>query len=307
MNAVFTNPAGAPNVNQFTFFNIGGQTRRFPTVRLDANLGKNHHLENITNYQQFDGIVDFLNNVDPAFPDFPNHGSQRSNRFSNSSAWRWTITPNLVNEARFGLQGGTAFFFSEVTPAQFSNQGGVALNLNGALGITNATVTTSPSRRNTPVQQFNDNLNWVSGNHSFNFGFNLTRVSTWSTSATVVPTVAFGISSTLAADAAVFNAFSPLNATVGQQAAAATFYAGLVGRISSITRQQALSETNGQYTLQGDVVTRAQQTEWGIYGQDAWRVRPNLTLTGGLRWEVQGPFYSTERRNHSSLVCGTIW
>jgi hypothetical protein len=70
VNAVFTNPAGAPNVNQFTFFNIGGQTRRFPTVRLDANLGKNHHLENITNYQQFDGIVDFLNNVDPAFPDF---------------------------------------------------------------------------------------------------------------------------------------------------------------------------------------------------------------------------------------------
>jgi hypothetical protein len=292
VNAVFTNPAGAPNVNQFTFFNIGGQTRRFPTVRLDANIGKNHHLENVTNYQQFDGIVDFLNNVDPAFPDFPNHGSQRSNRFSNSSAWRWTITPNLVNEARFGLQGGTSFFFSEVTPAQFGNQGGIALNLNGALGITNATVTTAPSRRNTPVQQFNDNLNWVSGNHSLNFGFNLTRVSTWSTSSTVVPTAAFGISSTLAGDTTAFNAFLPLQNVVAQQAAAATFYAGLVGRISAITRVQALSETTGKYTLQGDVVTRAQQTEWGIYGQDAWRVRPNLTVTGGLRWEVQGPFYS---------------
>jgi outer membrane receptor protein involved in Fe transport len=142
------------------------------------------------------------------------------------------------------------------------------------------------------VQQFNDNLNWVRGNHSFNFGFNLTRVSTWSTSQTVVPTVAFGISSTLASDATAFGAFSSLAPTVNQQGAAATFYAGLVGRISAITRQQALSETTGRYTLQGDVVTRAQQTEWGIYGQDAWRVRPNLTLTGGLRWEVQGPFYS---------------
>src|SRR4030095_3692204 len=292
VNAVFTNPAGAPNVNQFTFFNIGGQTRRFPTVRLDANLGKNHHLENITNYQQFDGIVDFLNNVDPAFPGFPNHGSQRSNRFSNSSAWRWTITPTLVNEARFGLQGGTAFFFSEVTPAQFSNQGGVSLNLNGALGITNATVTTGPSRRNTPVQQFNDNLNWVRGHHSCNFGFTLPRVSTWSTSQTVVPTVAFGISSTLASDATAFGAFSSLAPTVNQQGAAATFYAGLVGRISAITRQQALSETTGRYTLQGDVVTRAQQTEWGIYGQDAWRVRPNLTFAGRLRGHVSGPFYS---------------
>jgi Carboxypeptidase regulatory-like domain len=292
VNAVFTNPAGAPNVNQFTFFNTGGQTRRFPTVRLDANLGKNHHLENITNYQQFDGVVDFLNNVDPAFPGFPNHGAQTSNRFSNSSGWRWTITPNIVNEARFGLTGGTSSFFGDVTAGQFTNQGGVALNLNGALGITNATVTTAPSRRNTPVKQFTDNLNWVTGNHSVNFGVSGTRVSQWSTSSTVVPTVGFGISSTLAPDAAAFNAFASLNATVAQQGNAATFYAGLVGRISSITRVAALSETTNKYTLQGDVVSRAQQTEYGVYGQDTWRMRPNLTLTGGLRWEVQGPYKS---------------
>src|SRR4030095_1770554 len=138
VNAVFNAVAGQPNVQQFTFFNPGGQIRRFPTVRFDANLGKNHHLENISNYQQFGGVVDFLNNVDPAFPGFPNHGSQQSNRFSNTSAWRWNIKPNLINEARFGLTGGTVFFFSEVTPAQFSNQGGVALNINSpGFGTTN--------------------------------------------------------------------------------------------------------------------------------------------------------------------------
>src|SRR5213078_479818 len=180
--------------------------------------------------------------------------------------------------------------------------GGVALNINSpGFGTTNATVTTGPERRNSPVKQFNDNLNWVHGNHSFNFGMSMTRINLWIVDATVVPTVNFGISSTLEAckpsdppscTQTAFNAFASLNDTVSQQGNAAAFYATLVGRISSITRQAALSEVTNKYTLQGDFTSRGQQTEYGIYGQDTWRIRPNLTLTGGLRWEVQGPFTS---------------
>jgi len=293
VNAVFTNVASNPNLQQFGFFNIGGQTRRFPTVRLDANLGKNHHLENISNYQQFDAVADFLNSVDPVFPGFPNHAAQTSNRFSNTSAWRWTLTPNLTNEARFGLVGGTSFFFAEVTPAQFANQGFASLNLNSpGFGVNTATATRSPERRNSPVKQFTDNVNWVHGNHSFNFDTSFTRVNLWIVDSTVVPQVNFGVSSTLTGDAAAFAAFSSLQPTVSQQANAANFYAMLAGRISSIARYAGLSEVSNKYTVQGDFTSRAQQTEYGIYAQDTWRFRPNITLTGGLRWEVQGPFQS---------------
>jgi hypothetical protein len=293
VNGVLSPVSGSPNVEQFGFFNTGAQLRRFPTVRLDANLGKNHHLENITNYQQFLTKVDFLNNVDPIFPGFPNHGSQTSNRFSNTSAWRWTVTPNIVNEARFGLTGGTVKFFGEVTPAQFANQGGVALNLNSSgFGVNNATATTGPELRNAPIKQFNDNLSWIHGKHAFNIGASLTRLNLWITDATVVPTVNFGVNSTLEATSPAFTAFASLQPTVSQQATAANFYATLVGRISSLTRYVGLSETTGKYTPQGFFTSRAQQTEYGLYGQDSWRIRPNLTLTGGLRWEVQGPFQS---------------
>jgi hypothetical protein len=293
VNGVLTSVASNPNLQQFGFFNTGGQTRRFPTVRLDANLGKSHHLENITNYQQFLNVVDFLNGVDPVFPGFPNHGSQQSNRFSNSSAWRWTITPNIVNEARFGLTGGTVRFFGEVTPAQFANQGFASLNINSpGFGVNTATATRGPELRNAPIKQFTDNLNWVRGNHSLNFGASVTRLNLWITDASVVPVVNFGISSTLAGDTAAFNAFSSLSATVSQQGNAANLYATLVGRMSSLTRYVGLSETTGNYTPQGFFTSRAQQTEYGVYGQDTWRIRPNLTLTGGLRWENQGPFLS---------------
>ena len=304
VNGVLINIPSSPNIQQFGFFNTGLTTRRFPTVRLDANLGKNHHLENITNYQQFDGTADFLNGRDPAFPGFPNFGAQTSNRFSNTSAWRWNITPNIVNEARFGLTGGTSFFTAEITPDQFKNQGGVNLSL-ANLGVSSATAGTAPERRNSPVQQFSDNLSWNHGNHTLNFGGSMTRVNLWINDQTVVPTVNFGINSTLeacnpvtpACTQTAFNAFLPLNATVGQQAAAANFYSTLVGRISSIggtvpNRYASLNENTNKYSLQDQYVSRARQVEYGFYAQDTWRFRPNLTLTGGLRWEVQGPFQS---------------
>src|SRR4029434_9584854 len=60
VNAVIQ-ATGNPNIQQATFFNTGGQVRKFPTVRFDFKLTNNHHIENIWNYQQFKSVVDFLN------------------------------------------------------------------------------------------------------------------------------------------------------------------------------------------------------------------------------------------------------
>jgi Carboxypeptidase regulatory-like domain len=279
---------GDPNLQQVSFNNIGGQTRRFPTVRLDFNIMKKHHIENIWNYQQFGGIVDFLNGVDPAFPGFPNHGAQTSLRFSNVTAWRWTMTQNMVNEARFGLTGGSVLFFPEVNAGQFTNQSGFNLGI-GQAGITSATVTTGPQRRNTPVKQFSDTLSWVNGNHSWNFGFNYTRVNFWQQLKTVVPSAAFVPSSTL--DPAGFNAFSSL-AGAGQQGGAANLYAVLSGRLSAVNANARLDEESLKYTFLGSLISRAQSSEMGFYVQDSWRVRPNITLSLGLRLERAIPYES---------------
>ncbi len=287
---------------QVSFINSGGNLRRFPTVRLDFNPTKKHHIENIWNYQAFDNVVDFLNNVDPAFPDFPNHGSQTSIRWSNVTALRSTFTNNLVNEVRMGYQGGILLFFGEVNAGQFANQGGYNLGINATNigGINNATVTAAPSRRNSPVKQFNDTLTWIRRNHSFNFGFEFTRINLFTQGFTrVVPGIAFGVDATL--DSTLFNSlFNTSNfpgSSSAQRSQAAALYAVLTGRVTQQTGT-AFTDENGRYAFNGDFTQRMHMSEYGFFAQDTWRIRPNITLTLGLRNESLLPFVA-ENGNYS--------
>jgi hypothetical protein len=288
-----------PNLKQFSFINLGGQKRRFPTVNLTWNVTKNHQLTNVWNYQQFTSKVDFLNNADPRFPGFPNFGSQASNRFSNSTALVSKLTSTISNEARFALVGGTTVFFPETSPGQFANQAGFNLNI-AAAGITSATAVNGPQRRNGPVQTFTDNLNWGHGNHSLTFGgsFSRTNLFVKFLPGNLVRTVTFGIDNTSAIPdpaAAIFAGtvgaanFPGANAT--QLANARGIYATLIGRVTAVSGQ-AVADENLTYTLQGNLVERAGQKTTGVYAQDQWRFRPNITINYGLRYELQGPYYA---------------
>jgi hypothetical protein len=295
------------NRQQVSFINPGGQTRRFPTVRLDFNPTNKHHIENIWNYQVFGSVVDFLNNVDPAFPNFPNHGSQTSLRWSNVTALRSTLTNNVVNEARFGLNGGIVLFFGEVNPSQFENQGGLNLSL-AAAAVTSATVTAAPSRRNAPTKQFHDALSWNKGNHTWTFGFDFTRVNLFSQSFTrVVPAVAFGVDTTR--DATLFNSvFSTGNfpgASAGVRGLAANTYALLTGRTTQWS-YTGITDEAGKYVINGDLINRMHVSEYGFYAQDTWRIRPNVTLTLGLRNEAMLP-YVAENSNWSFATFDSLF
>ncbi len=185
-----------PNLQRYVFANNSAGKRYYPTMRLDFNITSKHRLENVYNYQYYLTTIDTLNNVDPAFPGFPNFGSQLSNRFSESLTLRSTLTPTIVNEARVGFTGGTVLFFPQVTPGQFTgpvaDQGGFNLGINAA-GITSATVSTAPSRRNAPVWDFANNLTWTRGAHNLSFGGQFTQANLFLENQTMVPTIGFGV------------------------------------------------------------------------------------------------------------------
>src|SRR5262249_28458937 len=53
-----------------------------------------------------------------------------------------------------------------------------------------------------------------------------------------------------------------------------------------------LDENSNNYSFLGPLISRAHSAEWGVFGQDSWRFRPNVTLTFGLRYERQIPIQS---------------
>lgn len=289
-----------PNIQQLSFTNQGGQKRQFPTARFDFEISKKHHVETIYNYQIFRSKVDFLNNADPFAPGFPNFGSQDSNRYSSATAWRWTIKSNLVNEARVGVQNGIVLFFPQNNPGQFTNQGGVSQQINAAAaGISNVTTVNNAQRRNTPTNQLSDNLSWIKGKHTLNFGGDVSSISTFLQQTPnfvgVVPSAFYledgndpienifcaAGSSANCLTAGAGNPFT--SATAAAQAN--TLYRVLTGRLFAVSYAASLNEAGTGYVRDSNI-QRFRQREIGFYGQDSWRFRSNLTLNFGLRLET---------------------
>ncbi len=283
------NALSDPNIQTLSFTNQGGQKRQFPTARFDFEVNKNNHIETIYNYQVFRSKVDFLNNADPFAPGFPNFGSQDSNRYASSTAWRSTIKSNLVNEARVGVQNGIVLFFPQNNAAQFVNQGGFSQGIGAAAsGISGVTTINNPQRRNTPTYQLSDNLSWIKGKHTLNFGGDISSVSTFLQNAVngAVPSIGYAQDTSDVIETAMFTAGNFPGSSATNRNQADTLYRVLTGRLTTISHTAALGEDGTTYTLDQTRIQRYRQREFGIYGQDSWRFRPNLTLNFGLRLET---------------------
>ena len=136
-------------------------------------------------------------------------------------------------------------------------------------------------------------VSWVKGTHTFQFGGQLKKIETISDSVNpIVSTVTFGVNTTLdtalvdPATGAITAATVP-GANATEVANAQALYATLTGRISAFNAGTVYLEADGTYRLNGSRHFEIEENTNGLFAQDSWRARSNLTLTYGVRWQPQ--------------------
>ncbi len=280
------------NIGCFTFAGAHPIHENTGIARLDYNINQSgtQQLFARANYQ--DDTEDFP----PQFPNQPPALVRRSFGRSLAVGYTATLTNNLVNSFHYGYSQFSQADVGTQTQSQIQFRG--IDNLTALAGNIATAESSDPTiSSHVPTHNFIDDVTWIKGAHTFQFGTNIriinnirssdfTSFNTALVNPEALVAAPAGTGGSLDPGAFSFPDVDPGNASVYNNA-----IINLVGIISQVTGNYNYTK-DGTLLNQGALVDRhfrGWESEW--YAQDAWRATPNLTLTVGLRYSLLEPPY----------------
>lgn len=215
-------------------------------------------------------------------------------------AYRRIFNSNIVNEVRGGIfMSEVPFDRTDDTPNFFFNSPATTGTINSqlaALLVTYPENTFLDQGRRNKTYNFQDNVDWIVGKHSFRFGGQLQyfQVNTYN-DAGIVPSYRLGTgpnTPAFSANANFANVCTPVCAPTASslisttQLATANNYLALLGGIVNAASQtfNADSPTSG-FKPKGSFFPY-RYANHSLYFSDRWNVSRGLTLSLGVRYEV---------------------
>ncbi len=266
------------------------------TVRWDHKITDR---QNFTAYYYFNDIrqIEPYDQFEQAGANIPGFGSLNNNRFQQwNLSHTWSLTNALVNEARFTYmrEGQLGFLTPQTTNAVTDSCSGAAaahcftgvsdssaIPANPRIGITPGLPSNLTGVPFVDIGggaifgnnfegflpqvgnsfQWADNLTWIKGNHTFKFGADVRRMR-------FDQYYYFDINGEFSFDNTGPNAIIP-----GDGDNYAEYLLGL----------------NDDFTQGSGQREDVRGTMVYPFAQDSWKIKPNLTLNYGLRWELNTP------------------
>lgn len=274
-------------------------------LKLDYNLNRagthrifirgNYQTDKISDAPQFSGLL-------------PNDVRRNTSR-AIGVGYAATLSNTLVNNFRFGLTRESQDLLGVENGPMITFRYLDDLHPGVASNPANFT-----RKFHIPVYNWVDDVSWIKGNHTLQFGTNIRRITNTratdianinfaSTNPNYLPVQPAGGGGSLDPSCQTdqqpgnpvpafctwnFPAVDPNNPTPYSYAVV-----NLLGLITEATGQYNRTAKNVQIP-QGTLVNKNFRSwESDFYAQDSWRIKPNLTITYGLRYGLLQPVYET--------------
>jgi hypothetical protein len=208
----------------------------------------------------------------------------------------WTIGSHWVNNVRYG--------FTRQAFTQGGDSSGNDISFRFVFQPTGQQHTLT---RVTPVHNITDDLSWIHGNHTIQFGGNFRKINnarvTFANAfdnAITNPSFYFGAGDHVSN---AFQSYLTANHLPGDQSTGQSLNSiaevqnaatAAIGRFSQYTANFTFNK-DGSLFSPGTASSRNFATQaYDEYVQDSWKIRPHFTLTLGLRYSLERPVYETQ-------------